>query len=69
MTFADLENVRSETLTALQVASYLHTNPQALRQQARECPELLGFPVIVVGTRVFIPKRAFLAYITGKEVR
>ena len=69
MTFADIENIRGEVLSATQVGAYLHTNPQAIREQARECPEMLGFPVIVVGTRVIIPKAGFLAYISGKEVR
>ena len=69
MTFQDIVNVRGEVLSATQVGAYLHTNPQAIREQARECPELLGFPVIVVGTRVIIPKAGFIAYITGKEVR
>ena len=69
MTFADIENIREEVLTPLQVGAFLHINPQSIRAQAKEAPELLGFPVIVIGSRVLIPRRAFLAYITGKEVR
>ena len=69
MTFADIENIRDETLTPLQVGAFLHINPQSIRQKARECPEKLGFPVIVIGSRVLIPKRAFIQFMQGKEVR
>ena len=69
MTFADIENIREEVLTPLQVGAYLHVNPQSIRQQAKEAPEMLGFPVIVIGSRVLIPKRAFIQFMQGKEVR
>ena len=65
MTLTDIEVVSSETLTPDQVAPILRCRPQMIRLQARQRPEALGFPVIVVGTRVKIPKQAFLAYMRG----
>ena len=35
---------------------------EAIRVQAQRCPANLGFPVTVIGTRVYIPVRAFNAY-------
>ncbi len=69
MTLAQIEQLPDETLTPVQVAAVLGIHPQSLRTQARECPETLGFPVVVVGSRVIIPRRAFLEFMSGKEVR
>ena len=69
MTFENICDVRDEMLTPLQVGAYLHVNPQSIRAQAKEAPEMLGFPVIVIGSRVLIPRRAFIQFIQGKEVR
>lgn len=35
---------------------------EAIRDQAKQCPQNLGFPVCVIGSRVYIPCRAFNAY-------
>lgn len=40
--------------------------PYSLTLQAREDPAALGFPVCVMGTRVLIPRRPFLAWIDGE---
>jgi len=37
-------------------------NPQVIRIQARECPQALGFPTMIVGKRVKIPKLPFLQF-------
>lgn len=63
----ELEELDSEILTCQQVAPVLQANPQTIHQQAMERPELLGFPVIVCGTRVKIPRRAFLAFMRGTQ--
>ncbi len=60
----ELEELDREILTCQQVAPVLGSNPQTIHQQAMERPELLGFPVIVCGNRVKIPKRAFLKFMT-----
>lgn len=63
LTLADIEAMPQECLTPAQVAPFFGTNPQAIREQARRAPELLGFPVVCLGTRVKIPKVGFIDYI------
>ena len=49
-------------LTAADVAPVLGINPQDIRSQAQSDADKLGFPVIVTGTRVRIPKEGFLYF-------
>ena len=65
MSLEELEKIEDEVLTCTQVAPVLKANAATLHLQARERPELLGFPVIVAGSRVKIPKRAFIRYMKG----
>lgn len=62
MTALELASVPSEVLTCAQVADVIGANPDTVRWQARNDPSKLGFPVIVVGNRVKIPKRPFLRH-------
>lgn len=64
-TLEGVENIPGEVLSCAAVAKVLRANPAALHAQATENPTSLGFPVIVHGTRVKIPKRAFIAYMKG----
>lgn len=64
MTLEQLELIPDEILTCTQVAPILKANPATLHHQAIEMPWLLGFPVIVAGNRVKIPKRAFIRFMT-----
>lgn len=54
LTLDQLEALPAEVLTCAQVTPVL--------LQALERPELLGFPVIVAGSRVKIPKRPFIRF-------
>ena len=65
MTIQELAELETEVLTPNQVAPILGVNPHSIRIQAAENPEALGFPVIVIGSRVKIPKRPFLAFMGG----
>ena len=62
MTLDELEKLETEVLTCAQVAPVLGMGADTIRGQAWETPELLGFPVIIAGRRVKIPKRAFINY-------
>lgn len=62
-TIEDLEAIPGEILTVAQVASVIGGDPVTIRLQARQRPDLLGFPAIVYGTRVKIPKRPFLNFL------
>ena len=65
MRLSDIEKLDKEVLTCKQVAPILGYGEYQLHQQAIERPELLGFPVIVIGNRVKIPKSAFIAFMNG----
>ena len=51
-----------EFFTPQEVSFVLGADPQTIRLQARLRPELLNFPVIVMGNRVKIPRIPFLRY-------
>ena len=62
-TLAELvRKVDREFFTAAEVCGVLEANPQTIRDTARQRPELLGFPVILTGTRVRIPRIPFLRF-------
>lgn len=65
MTLAELESIPSEVLTCQQIAPVLGANPATIHLQATDRPEMLGFPVIVMGRRVKVPKAAFLRFMRG----
>ena len=67
-TLEDIEALTAETLTPEQVAPIIGFHPQSIRIQAREDPAGLGFPVIRCGTRVRIPRLAFLAFMRGETL-
>ena len=49
-------------LTPADIAPILHCDPQSIRQQAKTGSFMLGFPTIVQGTRVRIPRIPFLKF-------
>ena len=65
-TLAEIESVPGEVLLCKHVARVLQADPGTIHQQAVDCPERLGFPVIVAGTRVKIPKMPFLKFMRGE---
>lgn len=66
MTLEQIEALPTEVLTCQQIAPILGANPATIHGQATERPELLGFPVIVAGRRVRIPKRPFIKFMRGE---
>jgi len=64
-TLKDVEAYTEEFLTPKDVAKVLGCDAQTIRVQANRCPERLGFPVSIIGTRVKIPKEAFLRFMRG----
>lgn len=65
MTLQEIENSTKEVLTCTDVAPVLKCNPATLHMQAIEQPWRLGFPVIVMGNRVKIPRKPFLNFMNG----
>lgn len=59
MTLEELENYPKATLSPDQVAEFLGCNAQSIRSQAQVDAGALGFPVIVMGSSVKIPRLGF----------
>ena len=67
----NIEDIRSSTapmLRPVDVAPIIGCDPQWVRDTAKSNPEALGFPAIVVGTRVKIPRIPFLRFLGYEEV-
>lgn len=62
MTLKDLETCPDEMLTAEQIAPILGADPHSIRLQAHKDARALGFPAIVIGRRVKIPREGFLNF-------
>lgn len=56
MTIQELRDSDKAVVNAADVADLLHCNPHYIRLQAHADPSKLGFPVIVTGRRVKIPR-------------
>lgn len=67
MTVAELIKSEKVLLNPTDICDILGSDPQSIRDQAHSEPALLGFPVIVVGSRTKIPRIPFLKFI-GLEV-
>lgn len=66
MTIERVRAMEDQMLTPSIAAKVLGVNPQSIRVAAREAPQRLGFPTVCVGTRVLIPRMAFLNYLDGR---
>lgn len=66
MTLEEIKKLDRDFITAADVAEVLGTDPNSLRWQAREEPANLGFPVVVIKSRVKIPRLPFIRFICGE---
>lgn len=69
MTLTELEGLDTLLITPLQAAEVLGMDPSSIRWQARNEPELLGFPVIAARSRVKIPRIPFIKFMKGEMQR
>ena len=67
-TLEDLIASNKAFLTPVDVRGVLGCSDQQVRICAREAPELLGFPIVIMGSRVKIPRIPFLRF-CGVDVR
>ncbi len=65
MTLQEVKNMTTDFITPAIAGKVLQCEPQLIRVQARSNPELLGFPVIVVGRSTKIPRKAFVRFMEG----
>ena len=47
-------------LNPTDVTAILRCDPQCIRDQAKRAPEKIGFPLVILGNRVRIPRIPFL---------
>lgn len=66
MTLRELETTDKMFLRASDIAEIVGSDPQDIRNQAKNGSELLGFPVTIVGKNVKIPRLPFLKFIKGE---
>lgn len=66
-TLEQIEALDKEMLTPADIAPILGSDPQTIRWQAQNKPGKLGFPIILIGNRVKIPKAAFINFCLGKS--
>lgn len=62
MPLSEIQNLPKDFLTAVDIAPCLGTDPNLIRWQAQNEPDKLGFPVVVIKSRVKIPKIPFLRF-------
>lgn len=67
MTLAEIRASDKVMLLAKDVAPVLGCDPHSIRIQAREYPEQLGFPVVVIGNRTLIPRKPLLKFLGEEE--
>lgn len=64
-TLEELAALPVDVLSCAQVAPILKANAYTIHETAIQRPGLLGFPVIVLGRRVKIPKESFVRFMRG----
>ena len=68
MTLEELKLSEKETISDAVAGKVLGVAPQIIRVQARQNKDALGFPVILLGRNVRIPRRSFIAFVEGKLI-
>lgn len=67
MTLDEIKASDKSVLTPAEVAEVLGCDAQDVRVAARQRPDLLGFNVAVIGTRVKVPRLAFIRWMEGQQ--
>ena len=67
MTLEEIKTSTKEVLTPGDVAPVLGCDPNVIRFQAKQDIKALGFPASKIGSRIKIPRQAFLDWFTGKN--
>ena len=62
MTIDDIKKMDKEILTPGDIAPVLGCDPNLIRYQAKHDIKQLGFPAAKVGSRIKIPRKAFIAW-------
>ena len=65
MTIEELKSWEKDFVYADDVKTIVGVDPSSIRKQAHEDPSKLGFPVMVCGSVVRIPRKPFIKFIEG----
>ena len=65
MTLEELKKLDKDVITPAVAAQVLQCDPHWIRVAAHQDKSLLGFPVIILNSRVKIPRFAFIKYMEG----
>lgn len=72
-TLEEVEKLGKNMLSVMDICEYLETDPHVLRETIRKDKkrhtDSLGFPVMVLGNRIKIPREAFVAAMRGAANR
>ena len=66
MTLQEIKESEALFLAPADIAPVLGCDPNFIRRAAHDAPELIGFPVSVIGSRTRIPRKPFLRFL-GEE--
>lgn len=66
MTLDEIKASDKTVLTPSEIAEVLKADAQDIRLMAKRNPERLGFNVSVIGTRVKVPRLAFIRWMEGQ---
>lgn len=69
MTIEDIKSIPRPALIPSDIAPLFGCSPFSINKQAQKNPVMLGFPVSVIGTRVYIPKDGFIVWWMGDTPR
>lgn len=67
-TLAEVERATAAMLMPAEIAPIFPADPQSIRLQARQDPAALGFPVVCIGKRVFIPREGFIRFCRAMHI-
>ena len=69
MTVNELIKSDKMFLLAADIAPILGCTAQSIRVQARHDPAKLGFPAVVIGTRLLIPRQKFMDFLGLQDIK
>lgn len=67
MSVEEMKGLSKDYLTPKDIAGCLGCTAYALNQQAASDASKLGFPVVIIGKRVKIPREAFIRFMEGRR--
>lgn len=65
MTLKEIRKSDKEMLTPYEVGEVLGSDPATIRETAKQHPERIGFNYCFIGTRMKIPREAFIKWMDG----